>query len=111
MALWAERDRHETAAAISRSEGIAIGRDLGIAIGKDLGIAIGKDQGIAIGKDQGIAIGKDQGVVIGKLAQARETARRAFKIGLDTATIAGFTGLTVAEIEALRKEADGMETS
>jgi predicted transposase/invertase (TIGR01784 family) len=32
MALWAERDREETA----REEGIAIGRDQGIAIGRDL---------------------------------------------------------------------------
>jgi predicted transposase/invertase (TIGR01784 family) len=64
MALWAERDRRETA--------------------------------MAIGRDQGIAIGETQALL--------KTAKQALQLGLDAAMIAGLTGLSISEIEALRKE-------
>jgi predicted transposase/invertase (TIGR01784 family) len=92
MALWAERDRRETAMV------------QGIAIGRTEGIAIGEARGRAIGETRGRAIGEARGRAIGELTKARAIAKQALQLGLDAAVVAGFTGLPVAEVEALRKE-------
>jgi predicted transposase/invertase (TIGR01784 family) len=66
-------------------------------------ISCAKDEGRAEGKAEGIAEGIAEGKAEGELKGKRETAVNLLSMGLGTEQIAQATGLSVAEIEALRK--------
>ena len=61
------------------------------------------DYAIEEAKAEGIETGIEQGIEIGELRKAQETARKALRQNLPLAQIAELTGLTEAEIEALRE--------
>ena len=62
----------------------------------------GVEQGIDIGVEKGILIGLEQGKSEGERAKAVEIARNLLDV-LDDATIAQKTGLSVADIQQLRR--------
>jgi predicted transposase/invertase (TIGR01784 family) len=83
----------------ARDQGIAIGEKRGIAIGEERGIAIGEERGIAIGEERGEKRGEKRGELKGK----REMARIMLAEGLDATLINKYTGLSLQEIESLKK--------
>ena len=62
----------------------------------------GKREGIALGRSEGIALGEKRGIALGERRGILATAWRMKLGGLDAPQIAAFTGLSVAEVEALR---------
>ena len=72
--------------------------DEGVERGKSLGIAEGMSIGMAKGKSLGIAEGKAEG----SRQKALETAKNLLNIGLSRENIAKATGLTQAEVEAIK---------
>ena len=72
----------------AREEGLAEGEVKGMAKGKEIGRAEGREEGLAEGIEKGIAT----------------VARNMISVGLDNETISSTTGLTEAEVAALRKE-------
>jgi predicted transposase/invertase (TIGR01784 family) len=77
------------------------GFDKGLAQGKAEGLAEGKAEGLAEGKAEGLAEGKAEGLAEGEAKRQAEIARNLKRLGVDHATIAQATGLSVAEIEKL----------
>jgi predicted transposase/invertase (TIGR01784 family) len=71
--------------------------------GLEQGIAEGLTQGIAQGMKQGLAQGLEQGIEKGIEKGKSETAMRMLEKGLDISFISDITGLSVDEIEALKR--------
>jgi predicted transposase/invertase (TIGR01784 family) len=65
------------------------------------GLAKGMEQGLAKGMEQGIAEGRAEGLKEGVKEGKQTTARNLKKLGVDSATIAQATGLSLEEIEVL----------
>ena len=63
----------------------------------------GKERGIELGKELGVELGKELGKEQGSKETKIDIAKNLIKAGLDSNKISEFTGLTVEEIEALRK--------
>jgi len=81
-----------------------LGQELGIldsakAEGKEEGIKEGLKEGLVKGKEEGIK----EGLVKGKEEKAVEIARNMMKLGLDIEIIRNATGLSIDEIEELKK--------
>ena len=70
-----------------------LGQELGIL---DRAKAEGKEEGLK----EGLVKGKEEGIKEGK----KETAKNLISLGLDIEIIRNATGLSIAEIEELRKE-------
>jgi predicted transposase YdaD len=66
--------------------------------------AEGKEEGKAEGLKEGIVKGKEEGLKEGKKEKAIEMAKISLDEGLDIKLISKITGLSIAEIEELRKE-------
>ena len=78
----------------ARNDGWKAGVAQGLAEGKSLGLAEGKSLGLAEGKSLGFAEGSHQTKL--------ETARNLCVMGLSVENIAKATGLTPAEVEAIK---------
>ena len=67
-------------------------------------------EGIALGRDEGIALGEARGVKLGRNEGRNEgiafTARRMLVRGVPLEQVADFTGLSLGEVEALRRGMD-----
>ncbi|NEV65305.1 hypothetical protein G3446_26335 [Thiorhodococcus minor] len=91
---WAKREREE---------GERIGVEKGERIGIEKGERIGVEKGERIGIEKGERIGIEKGREEGRLETAQETARNLIALGTMTESqIAQVTGLSVAQVEALR---------
>jgi len=70
------------------------------------GVEIGRAEGVEIGRAEGVEIGRAEGVEIGRAEGERkktqEIARQLLQQGMPPDLIAGITGLSKQEIEALR---------
>jgi flagellar biosynthesis/type III secretory pathway protein FliH len=86
---------HLSALGCATEEGIQIGKLEGIQIGEQKGIQIGKLEGIQIGEQKGIQIGEQKGKL--------EAARAFIQEGVPVDMIARCTGLSISEVEMLRK--------
>ncbi|HMV48198.1 MAG TPA: Rpn family recombination-promoting nuclease/putative transposase [Blastocatellia bacterium] len=86
-------------------ESLKVYRDLTNVIGTSFieGKVEGIEEGKEIGRAEGVEIGRAEGVEIGERKKALETARKALRKNLSVDDIAEMTGLTEAEIEALRE--------
>ena len=91
--LIAEYD-YDTDIAVQREEAGKIAFARGISQGKSLGLAEGKSLGLAQGKSLGLAEGTRQ--------KALETARLMKQRNYPPAEICLMTGLSQAEVEALK---------
>lgn len=74
--------------------------DFAIRESEEKGLAKGLAQGREEGREEGLA----QGTELGALKKAQETARKALQKNIPLSDIAELTGLSEAEIEALRRE-------
>jgi predicted transposase/invertase (TIGR01784 family) len=66
-------------------------------------IVYARDKGLEEGLEQGRAEGREEGRAEGAREQAVESARYFLRLGLTNEDVAKGTGLTVEEVEALRK--------
>ena len=89
--------------AQGRAEGEAKGRAEGEAKGRAEGEAKGRAEGEAKGRAEGKAEGRAEGEAKGKAERTREVAQNLLHLGLPIAQITAATGLSAAEIEALRQ--------
>ena len=71
----------------------------GIEKGRIEGIQLGEARGIQLGEARGIRLGRTEGIQLGRT----ETARNLLRMGLDLTKIAEATGLTLEEIQSLKK--------
>ncbi|MEP7339445.1 MAG: PD-(D/E)XK nuclease family transposase [Acidobacteriota bacterium] len=62
------------------------------------GVEIGRAEGVEIGRAEGVEIGRAEG----ELKKTQEIARQLLQQGMSPDLIAGITGLSAEEIEALR---------
>ena len=76
----------------------ARGRVEGIQLGEARGIKLGEARGIQLGEARGIKLGRDEGIAA--------TARRMLARGVPPEQVADFTGLSLGEVEALRRGMD-----
>ena len=67
--------------------------------GIEKGIQLGRTEGIQLGRTEGIQLGRTEGIQLGRT----ETARNLLRMGLDLTKIAEATGLSLEEIQALKK--------
>ena len=72
--------------------------------GKQEGIQIGKQEGIHIGEQRGIQIGEQRGKQEGVMAEKMEAVRNALALGIDVATIHKITGVSIKEIQKMKKK-------
>ena len=67
--------------------------------GIEKGIQLGEARGIQLGRTEGIQLGRTEGIQLGRT----ETARNLLRMGLGLTKIAEATGLSLEEIQALKK--------
>ncbi|MGM9760553.1 MAG: hypothetical protein ACI30I_10670, partial [Parabacteroides sp.] len=84
-----------------REEGIKIGEERGLKIGEERGLKIGEEKGRKEGKAEGLAEGRAEGKTEGKIEGKIEIATAMKRRGMDLATIAEISGLSLEEVEAL----------
>ncbi|CBL28666.1 Putative transposase, YhgA-like [Fretibacterium fastidiosum] len=63
-------------------------------------------RGVALGEARGVALGEARGVALGEARGIASTARRMLMRGVPLDQVADFTGLSLGEVEALRREMD-----
>lgn len=71
----------------------------GIEKGRIEGIQLGEARGIQLGEARGIRLGRTEGIQLGRT----ETARNLLRMGLDLTKIVEATGLSLEEIQSLKK--------
>ena len=89
--------------AMDMLEYVEENKDVWFAEGKAEGEAKGRAEGDAKGRAEGEAKGRAEGKAEGRAEGKAEVARNLLHLGLSIPQIAEATGLSTAEIEALRK--------
>ena len=87
--LLAEYD-YETDIAVQRAEE------------REIAFAEGISQGISQGRSEGLVQGRSEGIAQGSYQTKLETAKNLFGLGLSIENIAQATGLSQAEVEAIK---------
>ena len=87
--LLAEYD-YETDIAVQRAEE------------REIAFAQGISQGISQGRSEGLVQGRSEGIAQGSYQTKLETAKNLFGLGLSIENIAQATGLSQAEVEAIK---------
>ena len=94
----------DSAKAEGKEEGKAEGLKEGLVKGKEEGIKEGLVKGKEEGIKEGLVKGKEEGLQEGLKKGKIETAKNLISVGLDIEIIRNATGLSLSEIEELRKE-------
>ena len=103
-AIYMSRKKYQTDLDSDIATAEDRGRRIGEEIGETRGKAIGQKIGEEIGETRGRKIGEEIGETRGKKLQSVEIAQKMLKGGRPVEEIQEFTGLSISEIESLRKE-------
>jgi hypothetical protein len=86
--------------ALGFVRGLVEGEEIGLAKGQEIGLAKGQEIGLAKGQEIGLTKGQE----IGSLNARQEIAHSLLDLIPDNATLAAKTGLSAAQVQALRNE-------